>query len=56
MQSFNLRASLKAGQTSLGLTWLRTPRTHMGLAKRKPVIGASDKVRFKPVASATEIS
>ena len=29
---------------------------YMGLIVRKPVFGVSDKVRFKPVSSATEIS
>ena len=29
---------------------------YMGLAARKPVFGVSDKVRFKPIPSATEIS
>ena len=28
--------------------------TYMGLVARKPVFGASDKVRFKPVSTATE--
>ena len=32
------------------------PILNFGLVARKPVIGVSDKARFKPVSSATEIS
>ena len=31
-------------------------KEHMGPTARKPVFGVSEKVRFKPVSSATETS